>query len=464
MRGKFKHHSHSETRLLQANYDEIFALTGECRICLTKQQIAWILSQADYASWSTRWLSGGQVDQNIIFGFQADMVRRLMDCLPCSGDDELYLLRQNPLNPCQLEQSTDGGVNWSLAFDYELCLFDQALNPPEVRINPDTGNVQYSIDEGGTWYDAPPPSAKTPLKTDLFQDKSDPACWHAANATEIIRKMVMDTGDDLILLIDVIINIMLTIITGGATLPILITNLVSAAVAFGLGAIRSHMETPGEWEKLQCILYCNHDESWGWSPLGWDAAIDDIGTEFPAGVSLFLGGLIQIMGSIGLTSAGYMPVVESADCASCSCNDQCDEPLTSGEHIYAGDGVGGWTLLNGVDMGSGIVQSVYAANPNPEILVRLCFDATFQFSQLQLQVQKVTPGITAAKWEAWGEDEAGVVVVQREVFWDANTGGFTWQTFTKNVVRSGVKSVYFKLSKVPNGHIVEFKNIKVTVS
>lgn len=244
----------------------------------------------------------------------------LSPCYQCEGDD-MYLLRQNPANPCQLQQSTDGGVNWSLAFDYELCLFQQSLNPPDVRIDPVTGAVQYSIDDGVTWVDAPKPSDKTPLRTDIFQEKSDPACWHAANATELIRRMVMDSGDDLLLIIDIVINILLTIITGGATLPLLITNLVSAALAFGLGAIRSHMEQPGEWDKLQKILYCNHDESWGWSPLGWDAALDEIGVEFPPGVALFLGGLIQVMGSIGLTNAGYLALVESADCSAYECGD-----------------------------------------------------------------------------------------------------------------------------------------------
>lgn len=31
------------------------------------------------------------------------------------------MLRQNPENPCQLQQSLDGGESWTLAFDYSLC-------------------------------------------------------------------------------------------------------------------------------------------------------------------------------------------------------------------------------------------------------------------------------------------------------------------------------------------------------
>lgn len=36
----------------------------------------------------------------------------------CTGG---LMLRQNPENPCQLEQSLDGGESWTLAFDYSLC-------------------------------------------------------------------------------------------------------------------------------------------------------------------------------------------------------------------------------------------------------------------------------------------------------------------------------------------------------
>lgn len=38
------------------------------------------------------------------------------------GEDcTVFKLRQNPDNPCQLQQSLDGGDTWTLAFDYSLC-------------------------------------------------------------------------------------------------------------------------------------------------------------------------------------------------------------------------------------------------------------------------------------------------------------------------------------------------------
>lgn len=309
-------------RIHQADY-AIIDRTNECRICLTQGQIDWILSQADYAGWPTRWKAAeyAEINAELINAFKNDLISRLiMACVPCLGEDEVYELRQSPENPCQLEQSLDGGLTWTLAFDYRLCLFNETLNPPDVRIDPATGNVQYSIDDGVTWVDAPKPSDKTPLKTNIYEGNTDEACHHAANATELIRKMVMDTGDDLLILIDAIVNILLVIITGGATLPLLVTNLITAVLAFGLGAIRDSM-VASEWDKLRCILFCSHDASWGWTPLGWDDALDQIGAQFPPGVAFFLGGLIQTMGSIGLTNAGYLPLVDTVDCSDCQCGD-----------------------------------------------------------------------------------------------------------------------------------------------
>lgn len=59
----------------------------------------------------------------------------------------MLLLRQNPENFCQLEQSIDGGDTWTLAFDYSLC---DSVNPLEEMVIEleyknwsDAINIQY---------------------------------------------------------------------------------------------------------------------------------------------------------------------------------------------------------------------------------------------------------------------------------------------------------------------------------
>src|ERR1044071_1606822 len=58
-------------------------------------------------------------------------------------------LQQNPVNPCQLMQSFDNGLTWSLAFDYGLCL----PTSYEYRYNEETGLYERSSDGGLTWED-----------------------------------------------------------------------------------------------------------------------------------------------------------------------------------------------------------------------------------------------------------------------------------------------------------------------
>jgi len=305
-------------KILQANYDEIFTQEGECRLCLTKQQIDWILSQVEYARWPTRWQSPSQqeIDKNKIALFQADLITRLIDF--CEDCDMPYLLRQNPVDPCQLEQSTNEGLTWSLAFDYRLCLFDDLVNPPLQRFEPVTGDLQYSIDDGETWVDAPKPQDKSPLTTDIYTDKDDPACWHTYNAVEVIRKMLMESGDELLIILTFLANMLLVIITGGALLPVALANLVSAILALGLGAIRAEMDATA-WQLLREIVYCAHDEPSGWSFEAYGAIYDAIAENFSPGATVALQGMLSTIGYIGLNNAGHLYLVEAGDCSAFDC-------------------------------------------------------------------------------------------------------------------------------------------------
>lgn len=66
------------------------------------------------------------------------------------------MLRQNPDNSCQLQQSLDGGETWTLAFDYSLCippsqqtLIDIAVQNNQY-VSPFTLNVTFTSQEGYT--------------------------------------------------------------------------------------------------------------------------------------------------------------------------------------------------------------------------------------------------------------------------------------------------------------------------
>lgn len=47
-------------------------------------------------------------------------------------EEAMPQLRQNPLDPCQLQVSYDGGETWSLAFDYSLCMQSETVIPVSI--------------------------------------------------------------------------------------------------------------------------------------------------------------------------------------------------------------------------------------------------------------------------------------------------------------------------------------------
>lgn len=80
----------------------------------------------------------------------------------CTGGSDV-ILRQNPANACQLQQSIDGGATWTLAFDYSLC----RSNSPSgnYTVYNDTQNTINNYNQ--TWNENPTVADFTP---DLVYD------------------------------------------------------------------------------------------------------------------------------------------------------------------------------------------------------------------------------------------------------------------------------------------------------
>lgn len=90
-------------------------------ICVNETWIPLIMGALQTLTWAD--LYAADPDRAVDVARQAtnliiEIGHGMIDC-EC---DMSYLLRQNPNNPCQLEQSTDNGLTWTLAFDYGLCL------------------------------------------------------------------------------------------------------------------------------------------------------------------------------------------------------------------------------------------------------------------------------------------------------------------------------------------------------
>jgi len=278
-------------------------------------------------------------------------------CEECE-DCDMYLLRQNADNPCQLEQSTDGGVNWSLAFDFRRCLFDEQINPPLTRYNEDSTHEEQSIDGGTTWVEIPDGRDKSPLTTDIYADRDDPVCWHANNATLFVKFLIEDSGDDIIAIISAFTAYLLSVLASPPAAWI-INAVVTGVLEAGLASARSQMDDL-HYEELTEILYCNSDVSWGWTPLGWAAALNEINDKFPLAASLFTQGIIQLMGSIGLSNAGHMHFTENADCSDIDCGEwwyQFDFVLDNYESVGFTHDLGIYNGLTGYECSADACQN-----------------------------------------------------------------------------------------------------------
>ena len=313
-------------KIIQSDYDEVFSLTGEQAVCLTNGQIQYLLSQADYAGWRTRWFSptGQQIDKDQITAFMDDLVQRLMSTLgECGEGSDMFLLRQNPENRCQLQQSTDGGLNWTLAFDYALCFQSQNETPPLQQYEETYGGLQTSYDGGSTWVDTPDYRFKDPLVSNIHKDRSDPACYAASNVIEWAKQvMLTDDEQGLVNVIASILALLVSLFSGGIAAPI-ITALATAIVNLGIEAFQDAM-TETEWDKFKKNLYCHANPDGSYTLQAYYAIYDQIQVDHDGLAEFFLEQIMGMLGYVGLNNSARMDMVESPDCSEINCgNEDC---------------------------------------------------------------------------------------------------------------------------------------------
>lgn len=338
---KFSTHARGG-RIIQSNYDFIFAQTGEIGVCLTRQQIEWIISQVDYAEWATRWYSdvGADINQDNISAFAADLIMRLITANTKCGDDDMpYLLRQNPFDPCLLEQSIDGGANWTLAFNYDLCFRHDAENPPLQQYESTYGGLQTSYDGGQTWVDTPDNRFKDPMTNNIHKFAVDPACMTSANVVEWMKlQLEIDDTQLLIGVITAIIDLIAIILTGGVAIP-LIVSLASSIIQLGIEAFQAAM-TQAEWDKFQTNLYCHASADGSWTLQAYYAIMDQIPSDHDGLAEFFLYQNMIAIGFIGLNNAGHLDMAVNPDCSNIDCGEVwCYEyDFTASQQ--------GWTIRN----------------------------------------------------------------------------------------------------------------------
>lgn len=88
------------------------------RIPGTSDHLATLADHLDLLTWSNMYARDNTRRGAAIVARRWQSALNSAPIARCTGG---LMLRQNPENPCQLQQSTDNGESWTLAFDYSLC-------------------------------------------------------------------------------------------------------------------------------------------------------------------------------------------------------------------------------------------------------------------------------------------------------------------------------------------------------
>ena len=96
----------------------IFEEPLTCPIRINKSWLEHLFGAFEVLNVSDTWI--GTETQVFNTLQDVELLMRLLANGYCEEGDMIQF-RQNPDNPCQLQQSLDDGATWSLAFDYELC-------------------------------------------------------------------------------------------------------------------------------------------------------------------------------------------------------------------------------------------------------------------------------------------------------------------------------------------------------
>lgn len=218
--------------------------------------------------------------------FARQEVRRLITGInPC--EESNFVLRQNPDDPCLLEQSLDGGVNWSLAFDYSLCL--PSASSAEILNTMQLG--ASGLEALRDLYDDTPESILR--GTEDSPNLEDLLCYAIDMMVRSGCQTAADSAGDVNTLTNIIgiglgvVAAGLAFFTGGASIAVWV-GVMSAIVAAGGGLASLTKETLQDVGAQDDLICCINEALQGsdLSQATFSASVD--GCDFPVDSNAFL--------------------------------------------------------------------------------------------------------------------------------------------------------------------------------
>lgn len=319
----------SQWKGIQYDYDALAALdpNNSCLYCLSDRDVQIILAALEFVGWKTRYFStsGATIEQDTIDGWQGHLGAALMSC---------NSLRQDPENPCLLQELGDDG-EWTTFANLREC-------PPHLRyvngqcviVMPDDSIIvpENSQTEDGRTAPFTPPARGGTI--------DEAICLASANAENVIYNMhaqvytgvfVPDATWAALVLVAVIVGLL--------ALPIALAIIVSVIIAGGGVAILSGIGlddyTTTIRRRLRCIFIAHATNTSGVVTFDFDAVQADVearisGINIWAAINLYL----SIIGESGLNRAGATTAITEFDCSDCEC---------TGTSVNFGSSDLGWT-------------------------------------------------------------------------------------------------------------------------
>lgn len=120
------------------------------QVCIPGPLISYLLNVMKIYQWPGRVKTDDPAAADSFVQAWNDLIARVGASVEC--DPMPYpILRQNPENACQTQQSLDGGATWTVVIDTSVC---QPVIPPMIRLrqNPTQPQLlEQSLDSGATW-------------------------------------------------------------------------------------------------------------------------------------------------------------------------------------------------------------------------------------------------------------------------------------------------------------------------
>lgn len=262
-------------------------------------------------------------------------------------------------------------------------LSSSEIIPRNQRYNTETDTVEFSPDDGTTWFPMPSLDPRVSPVFLLPPLGSDVRCDAAANMVKWIEDFLdqvaelLSTGATALTIANYAIPLYELISGGSLTLLAIITEIASSLVSLGYAGLIAAMDSTA-YDALLCCFFCNIAANGQCSTDQLIAIENQITTDLNTVAGIVVNGILFLQGSVGLSNAGAIGS-ETGDCDACTTCGWCyhfDDTHRLGEWLAEAWAGSPDTLPV---YSGGVWQSGYFANGGHNgnyVHIRYVFDAT----------------------------------------------------------------------------------------